>query len=1551
MKHQKSATALSFLLVANAIARVVHIVVGVLVVGFLAINAPPVRHKIAATASDLASTELVGKVKVEQLGGVWPWGISGVSFKVLDGDEQPVLAVRDANVRFAVLTILQSLIQGDGLSVVIPRVTVESLRANLLYGKDGTYTIAQAFESVNPPKDEKPSTLSLTVTNVELKKLQVRAETAVGPVKVSATELEASMKMSPQRLRAQLQETTFSVDAASTPIEFGLAAEVDAPREADDPLKQLVAKLELEANAQGAQARLAGKLERGYVHLEGRVDDLEPSVVRALWPQFPLTQTLHARVKANGPLSELQTKLHAKLGAGTLAVDATLDAEEPYAAKATAAARSINLRALSKGAPPSRLNADVSVDLHETGKKMNLDFSAKAGGALQKRPLPNLSATGSFVDGELDVEGQLQDQSTALKFRTSVKEQNPDVYHVSFSARGGETRRALRLKEAQLTIGSLVLRADGTFNVASRSAELSASAKGSALGWQEYQVGTLALRAKAEGPWVNPTFQTRVELDRVQLPPYKLTYIRAKAAGRLKNVQIDAELDGEALPRVQLTTHASQSPLTLSDTLIRLKHNEVEIAVSADKAVLETQDKRVDDLRIAGLGKPVEASVRQRRGRLDLKLKAPRIEFDPILRFVGAKGKGTQPIAGTESARKTLRAVRLGGAFGLITDLRVRGAKAEGEVEMQSHDLRLLGDKASLQLRARVQDGQVNTRARSTWGRSAISLRLSDVRVPRGLLNGEGWKQAHGDGRIRARLLLTELTRVQHLLTPAAEQPSTSYSLGGRLDLEAHVERSAAEEIPDLQFRVRSTKLQVRAVKESEASSDPILQTAGLDVSVAGRLEGKSRNLRVRSKLIDKNGVLAQADARTVLPSPASWQRADAWRSSPFNVNVRLPARDLATWPDDVRPLRVRGTLGAKLSVQGPLADLKGKLRVQGDGLHANLVPYAPHFDVRAKASFAERQLSLRAQAIHQGKERLFASVQTKLPQGGSLDEALPKAVADAHLRLRHFPVHGVVPASSEVQRGWVDADVRLENYRKNASLDIKAALRNAKLGGVSMKEARIRGYLKQGKLYFLLKAKPRGGYAMVQVKGSSAWGDRPVPSVKVARADAKVRKLNLALFQPLLGDNLSELHGLLSAEAHATNLSEPRDARLQAKASLRRGIFLVPALGQRFHDAQFDATLRSNGDFRIANLQARGESGRVLGKARGTFKHMIPQKVSITLTIPDDEELAIRAAGQNYGRASGEVEVAARLNLDSKKKGPSINIYVRRWDQTLSEQNPQSLHSVESDPHVLVGVRGPQGFRELPLSKPEEQAEQSAGLPLELRLRLSDDVRVQRSAQLRLAVAGSLHLLSGEEAQAEGQIRVPRGWVMFLGKKFEVEEAVVTFEPEREVGNPSVVATAIWKAPDGTLVRVQYVGTVQEGELNLSSEPSYSETQILSLLATGSVDPGEGGGGASQTAASVGGGVITEGFNAVLSDVTNLDVSARVGTSDNNQPRPELAVQVTDDVSAELAYNTSLPAPGQNPDRTLLTLDWYFAKRWVLETTFGDQGTSLFDLIWRYRY
>ena len=163
------------------------------------------------------------------------------------------------------------------------------------------------------------------------------------------------------------------------------------------------------------------------------------------------------------------------------------------------------------------------------------------------------------------------------------------------------------------------------------------------------------------------------------------------------------------------------------------------------------------------------------------------------------------------------------------------------------------------------------------------------------------------------------------------------------------------------------------------------------------------------------------------------------------------------------------------------------------------------------------------------------------------------------------------------------------------------------------------------------------------------------------------------------------------------------------------------------------------------------------------------------------------------------------------------------------------------------------------------------------------------------------------------------------------------------------VVATAAYEAPDGTKVFADFVGPVKTGKLTLRSEPQLGQNEILALLLFGSSDgtfgqsapPGQQGNDGTQ-AASLAGGVVTQGLNKAISGVTSVEVQTKVDTQESGDPRPEVEVALSREVSATIVYNLGVPPPGQNPDDTLLLVNWRFHKNYSAEATVGDKGTSI---------
>ncbi len=164
-----------------------------------------------------------------------------------------------------------------------------------------------------------------------------------------------------------------------------------------------------------------------------------------------------------------------------------------------------------------------------------------------------------------------------------------------------------------------------------------------------------------------------------------------------------------------------------------------------------------------------------------------------------------------------------------------------------------------------------------------------------------------------------------------------------------------------------------------------------------------------------------------------------------------------------------------------------------------------------------------------------------------------------------------------------------------------------------------------------------------------------------------------------------------------------------------------------------------------------------------------------------------------------------------------------------------------------------------------------------------------------------------------------------------------------------SCVAAAYWDGPEGTRVHADFSGRVSSGRLSLRSEPALSQDQILALVLFGSPDGSFGAeAGAGQTeSAGVEGRRLRrrrargQSVNKAISGITSADITTRVGTSRAGNPRPELDVQLSRTVTARLGYELGVPAPGENPNRTKLTIDWRFIRDWSLTAVIGDAGST----------
>ena len=244
----------------------------------------------------------------------------------------------------------------------------------------------------------------------------------------------------------------------------------------------------------------------------------------------------------------------------------------------------------------------------------------------------------------------------------------------------------------------------------------------------------------------------------------------------------------------------------------------------------------------------------------------------------------------------------------------------------------------------------------------------------------------------------------------------------------------------------------------------------------------------------------------------------------------------------------------------------------------------------------------------------------------------------------------------------------------------------------------------------------------------------------------------------------------------------------------------------------------------------------------------------------------------------------------------------------------------------------------------------------------LGNDVQITRGSDLDVHVEGKPTVTLDDQVRASGQVRLARGHLDVQGKTFEIERGTVSFVGD-DPTDPQVVLTAGWTAPDGTRIYADFIGPLKTGKVTLRSEPARPQNEILALILFGSTfdEPAPSGAGSPGATSAVGGaagGAATAPINRALGGLNRMldnfgvvgGISTKVDTSQTT-PRPEVEVQIARDISLQVAWVIGVPPPGTSPDTTLFTLNWRFLRSWSVQTTVGNVGTSILDLVWQHRY
>ncbi len=954
-------------------------------------------------------------------------------------------------------------------------------------------------------------------------------------------------------------------------------------------------------------------------------------------------------------------------------------------------------------------------------------------------------------------------------------------------------------------------------------------------------------------------------------------------------VTVKGGLDGAEV-RADITPRASGSPVSVA----------AHITFRSGKLIVESGQ-------VTGIGEgPLGVEVRMEGGAAQIDVSSKSVDFQRLSKALGL----SIPIEG--EAR-------------IEAHLVIRGSSISGRVTIDVTGLTLppvKGLDAHLELSA--LEGAFHLVSRGSLGADMwFSLEANDVRLKGGALDASGLLGATGS--LEADVAMP--------LARAKEFAAAAPDLEGRGRLHVSVRRPD-EKLPEIQLGFAATGLRSNVAAAQKVPAVDAILAANLD---------PVGHLKTRVELREGKGSLVSADASTTLPYQEIIQgripSADELMRLPLIVDGRIET------PEVKKILAAfgyagRGKVDAKIHAEGTVQEPKIEVSAKLTEFRAALSPITGLSDVTLEVAYEGGK----------GHGKLFATTAKerwlKVDFVGEVPENPNEWTVSLDLAAHDFPLHPPSVLDSVDARGRLDGEVHLTDYHKDTRLRADLLLHDLTVGALEVPGAKLSAAYDGRDLKLDLRVDEKDGELEASGHAKVAWGAALAPTLDAsasAEGTLHARKFKIAVFQAFVPPIVDQIDGRLDADLKASFAPGAGGASVLGSASLTEGVFAAATIGE-YDEIAAKVTAGESGTLRIEGIQARSGAGILHASGRAQLAGLALKELRIDGRIARREAFPILAEGQRVADFSGVIGVTVK----PKAKDWTIAVDVPNARVDLPDSSRRVLQALEASQRVEIGVRKGNELVVIPTQHDDKKPDPSKVL---VHVHLGSNVQIEQEALVKIALTGDLDITVAEEVEIRGQIVITRGHLEISGNRFQIDQGTVTFRGPAD--NPVVLLTAHWVASDNTVVYANYTGPLLTGKVTLRSEPGRPRDEILSLLVFGTADGPQvsGQGPSGQTAvAGRGGSYATQPVNKALEQIVPLEIRTRVDTSKAN-PRPEVEVQLARNISATIGYVLGLPPPGANPDRAWLTLIFRFGGKWSLDTTVGNQGSSIVEMNWQHRY
>ncbi len=462
------------------------------------------------------------------------------------------------------------------------------------------------------------------------------------------------------------------------------------------------------------------------------------------------------------------------------------------------------------------------------------------------------------------------------------------------------------------------------------------------------------------------------------------------------------------------------------------------------------------------------------------------------------------------------------------------------------------------------------------------------------------------------------------------------------------------------------------------------------------------------------------------------------------------------------------------------------------------------------------------------------------------------------------------------------------------------------------------------------------------------------IPTEEQLEADIFFKDMDIGVLKPSF-TQIKQLEGKFNVDLQVRNTVA--DPIVSGNITLAQGKIKIPEWGINYHNVHLNSTI-SNDIFTLEELYLKGGSGTLQISGTAELEKPLSKGVkTIDLRVLAKQFTAAEKRGL-FLLLNSDIRLAGRF--DQLKYSGYLNIPRAVIDLDRlpgSNTNKVDLNSPllvqaakKNDPAVSGSV----------VKKKEIQPDMIKNLTGELKLDISKNTWI-RSKEMNVEIAGELRIIKeGKDFEIFGNVKTLRGKYEIYGRKFNIQEGMITFNGEAKP-DPFFDLAAQYMFRDidreKRLLKLKVTGKALRPivEFYLDDE-LISETDAISYLLFGrssdEISSGQKSEVDAQTESDMALSFIsTQIGNKIadqIGDKLHLDVIEFSGGENWKAASILAGKYITNDLFIKYKKEFSL---GQSkeivPDE--VSLEYEFNKHFSLQATRGDEKTTGIDFFWKF--